>query len=137
MAAVVRSSLMAKRRSRAISPAGDEETADEAKQRYYREESHAMGGVFSAGGATAGGIFGDGQILTQEHDGPALRRQVQALGSPTEDALRKELAASRKLIRRLERRLEESDRRQLPGRSRGRLPEVDEDLDDEDDEDLE
>lgn len=129
---------MPRRHHRSLARRGHHEieTASEAEERYYREESQSRGGLFTPGGATAGGIFGDGPVVVQDHDAPAAHRTIAAMGAArgasTEDALRRELKQSRKLNERLLKLLEEKEHKQLSGRSRGRRRDEEEDLDDED-----
>lgn len=118
-------------------------TADEELERYYREESTSRGGLFTPGGATAGGIFGDGPVVVQDHDAPSAHRAAAALGAvraasgSSEDELRRELRASRKINQRLLKLLEQKEQKQLRGR-RARAEDLEDDLDEDDldDEDL-
>ena len=52
----------------------DEETAAEAQERWYEEEQELADGVHGWGGQSAGGIFGDGAIATEEYDPMAEQR---------------------------------------------------------------
>lgn len=49
------------------------ETAEQAKRRWIEQEMEDPNGVY-AGGSTAGGIFGDGPIVTETYDPMAHRR---------------------------------------------------------------
>jgi hypothetical protein len=113
------------------------ETANEALERYYREESSSMGGLFTPGGASAGGIFGDGQISTDQFDGAAAHRQLSAVRSAGMGSVKRQLAASQRREAQLLKRIEKLEQRQLgPGKKRGRRDqdEEDDDLDELDDE---
>jgi len=123
----------------------DIQSADDELERYYREESSSRGGLFTVGGATAGGIFGDGPVIVQDHDAPSAHRHVAALGaarSGQDQDLRRELKQANKINRLLLKRLEAAERKQLSGRGRSREDEFDdaeEELDDDeldDDDDL-
>jgi hypothetical protein len=51
-----------------------EETPAEAQDRWYQEEQELADGVHGWGGQSAGGIFGDGAIATEEYDPMAEQR---------------------------------------------------------------
>jgi hypothetical protein len=51
-----------------------DETPAEAQERWYREEQELPDGVHGWGGQSAGGIFGDGAIATEEYDPMAEQR---------------------------------------------------------------
>lgn len=57
-----------------VRPDYEEETAEEARERWLEEEAELMDGVHSIGGATAGGIFGSGPIATEVYDPMAEQR---------------------------------------------------------------
>lgn len=52
----------------------DEESPADAQERWYREEEELVDGVHGWGGQSAGGIFGDGAIATEEYDPMAEQR---------------------------------------------------------------
>jgi hypothetical protein len=54
-----------------------EETADEAQERWYAEEEELADGIHGWGGQSAGGIFGDGAIATEVYD-PAAEQRAEA-----------------------------------------------------------
>lgn len=52
-----------------------EETPAQAKERWIRQEIEDPNGVFG-GGSAAGGVFGDGVIITDTHDPSAYKRSL-------------------------------------------------------------
>ncbi len=52
----------------------DDETPTEAQERWYREEQSLVDGVHGWGGQSAGGIFGNSPIATEEYDPEAEMR---------------------------------------------------------------
>lgn len=52
----------------------EDETPEEARERFYEEEAALIDGVHGFGGQTAGGIFGDGPIATELYDPMAQHR---------------------------------------------------------------
>lgn len=101
----------------------ENESAAEARERWYAEESMDDGGVLSPGGMTAGGIFGDGVVATEGYDPSSQMRYERRAGAAMQlktlevlNEMRRELAASRETTQRL---LAERERARLPGR-RGR-----------------
>jgi hypothetical protein len=51
-----------------------DETPEEAKERWYREEEEDIEGVHGWAGQSAGGIFGNGPIATESYDPAAHHR---------------------------------------------------------------
>lgn len=94
----------------------DEETAEEAQERWYESEAELPDGVHGLGGSTAGGIFGDGAIATSIYDPGAMGRA---------DARTGQMASIKilGLVERLERRLTAAEAAALPqGAQRDALP---------------
>lgn len=64
-----------------------EETPQEAKERWMRQEMEDPNGIYG-GGATAGGVFGDGVVISDQYDPTAVSRtmsmQAQLLGARTQ-----------------------------------------------------
>lgn len=57
-----------------------DETAEQAKDRWLRQEMNDPNGLFM-GGATMGGVFGDGAIPMADYDPMAVHRAVQMKAS--------------------------------------------------------
>ncbi len=95
----------------------EDETPEEAQDRWYEEEAELLDGVHGLGGSTAGGIFGDGAIATHIYDPGAMGRGDARIG---QQANIKMLG----LIERLEQRLNASEevRGKLPQRMVQPLP---------------
>lgn len=52
-----------------------EETPQQAKERWMQQEMEDPNGIYG-GGATAGGVFGDGVVSLDHHDPAAFQRQL-------------------------------------------------------------
>lgn len=93
------------------------ETAAEAQERWYEEETELPDGVHGLGGQEAGGIFGSGPIATSIYDPAAMGR---ADGRMASTATAKLLG----VIERLETRLTQAEERAAlgSGDARGALP---------------
>jgi hypothetical protein len=91
----------------------EEETPEEAQERWYEEEAELMDGVHGLGGSTAGGIFGDAAISTNIYDPGAMARGDSRIGQQANIKLLG-------LVERLERHLDASEapRGELPPGSR-------------------
>ena len=101
----------------------ENESAAEARERWFAEESMMDGGVLSPGGMSAGGIFGDGVIATEGYDPAGQMRYEKRASAAVQlktlevlNEMRRELTASREEARQLR---EAAVRGRLPGR-RGR-----------------
>jgi hypothetical protein len=53
-----------------------EETPEEAKQRWIEQERRDPNGIYSLGGSTASGIFGDQTIALEDYDPGAVQRNL-------------------------------------------------------------
>jgi hypothetical protein len=103
------------RSSRAIERYGDE-TPAEALERWMDDEQADPEGVYGPGGATAGGIFGDGPIAMPDYDPVAHRRTEARAGGVAQVKLVQ-------VLERLMRRLDEAEgRKALPGAAPPQLP---------------
>lgn len=75
-----------------------EETPQEAKERWMRQELEDPNGIYG-GGATAGGVFGDGVVAMDHFDPTAVSRtvsmQAQLLGARTQVEMLKLMAEMR------------------------------------------
>lgn len=102
----------------------ENESAAEARDRWYAEESMIDGGVLSPGGMSAGGIFGGGVIATESYDPESQMRYEQRAGAAVQ---MKTLEVLERMSKQLKETEEENralragrDPRRLPGRGRGR-----------------
>ena len=95
----------------------ENETPDQAQERWLAEEAELMDGVHGLGGSTAGGIFGDGPIATNIYDPGSMSRGDARVGQMANIKLLG-------LVERLEARLGPADppAGQLPPGQRGALP---------------
>lgn len=86
-----------------------DETAAEAKERWLRQEMNDPDGLF-AGGASMGGVFGEGVISTSDFDPMARSRTMGNL------AQLQQLQASQEMIKLLQemRSLQQQHQRELP-----------------------
>lgn len=100
-----------------------DETVEEARERWTQQEIEDPDGVLGMGGATAGGIFGDGAIATDRYDPAARGRAAPIVGAKTQLAtleVLRELQAELRESREENRLLREERERGRLGPSRGR-----------------
>lgn len=95
----------------------EEESPQQAEERWLEEEAELLDGVHGLGGQTGGGIFGDGAIATSIYDPGAMGRADARVGQMANIKLLG-------LVERLEKRLGPNDPPpdQLPPGQRGALP---------------
>jgi hypothetical protein len=77
----------------ALAPRGQPQSFNDDRARWEERERRTQGGVYSPGGSTAGGIFGEGAIPLDDYDAPSEMR-----GAPVVSA-----AANERLVALLER----------------------------------
>jgi hypothetical protein len=103
----------------------EDESAEEAKERWLEEEAELLDGVHGLGGQSAGGIFGEGPIATSIYDPNALARGEGRVGqmanirlSRVLERLESRLAAAPELPQGHPRRLSGGDSRPCTTRRR-------------------
>lgn len=82
-----------------------DETAEEAQRRWLLQEQQDMNGVLGPGGMSAGGIFGDGAIVTEGYDPAAQMRGEARLIAMERAQAARERSEDRERIARLETQL--------------------------------
>jgi len=93
-----------------------DETPEEAKERWYRQEANDPQGLF-AGGATAGGVFGDGPISTDLNDPGAQARTISMQAQMSQLQTQSEMV---KLLAEMRRSLNApTEQKQLPPQQKG------------------
>ena len=94
-----------------------DETPEEAKIRWIKQEKEDPNGIYSIGGASAAGIFGQGAIPLEDLDPDAVGRNLQAHASMQQLKMNHRMLQELEEMSRL-RRLDaarEADRRELDG----------------------
>lgn len=91
----------------------EEETPQQAKERWIREEFSDPNGLFH-GGATSGGVFGDGPIVLEDYDPGAYQRNLNIQNQLTQ------IQVQQKMLQQLE---EMQKQAALPPKPTRQLPE--------------
>lgn len=94
----------------------EDETPEEAKERWYEEEQAHLDGAHGFGGLTAGGIFGDGPVATEVYDPLAHQRAAGRAAALGQVEQARALAGLTQVVGHLAERLG------LPGLSSGAPP---------------
>lgn len=98
----------------------DDESPEEARERWLHQEHELPDGVHGLGGQTAGGIFGDGPIATEVYDPGSMARGASVRNMQSQARAAEALEGAANMVMQLAQRFGITP--ELPAAPRGRLP---------------